>query len=222
VEGFQLASSVAVYSPAEVFYEDNLWLAPPSKNDWFAGWAKRMGELQIDAYQLQYDWDRISIVRPSNVYGPYDNFDLDNAMVIPSLIRRAVEGENPFVIWGDGSAERDFIHAKDVARGMILVAESGTKEPVNLGAGAGVSIRKLVEIIVGHLDEKPEVRWDTTKPAGDRKRIVDITRARAIGYEPQISLEEGIGEVIEWFRKNRDKASTQYALFNPQSQKIKQ
>jgi GDP-L-fucose synthase len=81
-----------ILSPAEVFYEDDVWKTFPSENDRFAGWAKRMGELQVEAYRIEYDWEDIFIVRPANVYGTYDNFDPKNAMVIPSLIKRAMDG----------------------------------------------------------------------------------------------------------------------------------
>ena len=103
VERFLFTSSVGVYSPAEVFFEDDVWKTFPSPNDRFAGWAKRLSELQAEAYKIEHGWDKISIVRPANVYGPFDNFDPANAMVIPSLINRATSGENPLTVWGDGS-----------------------------------------------------------------------------------------------------------------------
>ena len=108
VQRYLFTSSIGVYQPADVFNEDDVWSTFPSENDRFAGWAKRMGELQAQAYEIQYKWDKISIVRPANVYGPYDNFDPENAMVIPSLINRATSGERPLTVWGDGSPIRDF------------------------------------------------------------------------------------------------------------------
>ena len=121
VERYLYTSSIGVYAPAEYFREDDVWKTFPSPHDRFAGWAKRMGELQAEAYKIEYGWDKISIVRPANVYGPYDNFDPANAMVIPSLIYRALDGEAPLTVWGDGTPIRDFIHARDVARGMMLM-----------------------------------------------------------------------------------------------------
>lgn len=213
VERYLFTSSVGVYSPAEVFYEDDVWQTFPSPNDRFAGWAKRMGELQAEAYKIEYGWDKISIVRPANVYGSFDNFDPNNAMVIPSLIRRAMEGENPLTVWGDGSPVRDFIHAKDVARGMMLMVEKGVNEPVNLGSGKGVSIREVVEIISHLMPEIPEIKWDTTKPSGDAKRLMDMERAKSHGFEPQISMEEGIRETIEWYRENKEELHKRYNAF---------
>ena len=213
VERYLYTSTIGVYSPAEVFYEDDVWKTFPSKNDKFAGWAKRMGELQAEAYKIEYGWDKIAIVRPANVYGPYDNFNPNNAMVIPSLIKRTLDGENPLIVWGDGSPIRDFIHAKDVARGMLLALEKGVGHPINLGSGIGVSIKKIVEIIVNNMKIKPKVFWDTSKPSGDKKRLMDISRAKAIGFQPMISIEEGIKKVMDWYQENRDIVNKRYNVF---------
>ncbi len=212
-ERYLFTSTVGVYAPAEVFHEDDVWKTFPSPNDRFAGWAKRMGELQAEAYAIEHGWDKISIVRPANVYGPYDNFDPANAMVIPSLIRRAEDGENPLVVWGDGSPVRDFIHAADVADGMMLAVERGIREPLNLGSGAGVTIRRIVEIVAAQMPKAPEIVWDATKPAGDRVRILDIARARGHGWAPKISIEDGIRSTMEWFRAHRDLAERRYNVF---------
>lgn len=214
VSRFLFTSSVGVYSPAEVFYEDDVWKTFPSPNDRFAGWAKRMGELQAEAYKIEYGWDKISIVRPANVYGPYDNFDPANAMVIPSLIKRALDGEKPLTVWGDGSPIRDFIHARDVARGMMLAIEKGVNEPINLGSGTGVTIKEIAHIIAANIPNGPiDVVWDTAKPKGDAKRLMDLTRANAYGFKPQISIEEGIKETITWYVKNRHAVDNRYNAF---------
>jgi GDP-L-fucose synthase len=213
-ERFLFTSSVGVYSPAEVFYEDDVWKTFPSPNDRFAGWAKRMGELQAEAYKIEYNWDKISIVRPANVYGPYDNFDPANAMVIPSLIKRAMDGEKPLTVWGDGSPIRDFIHARDVARGMLLAVEKGINEPINLGSGTGVTIKEIAEIVAASVPGGPtEIVWDISKPKGDAKRLMDITRANAYGFKPHISIEEGIRETIAWYTKNSSTADNRYNAF---------
>ena len=213
IKKYLFTSTIGVYAPAEVFYEDDVWKTFPSENDRFAGWAKRMGELQAEAYRIEYGWNDIYIVRPANVYGPYDNFDPDNAMVIPSLIKRALDGENPLVVWGDGTPIRDFIHAKDIARGMTLVMQNDITQPVNLGSGNGVSISEIVEIIVNNMEEKPKVVWNTLKPSGDKRRLMDISRAKSIGFEPIISIKEGIKEVMDWYKENRDVVGKRYNVF---------
>jgi GDP-L-fucose synthase len=203
VKWYLFTSSVGVYHPADVFKEDDVWKTFPSENDRFAGWAKRIGELQAEAYKIQYGANNISIVRPANVYGPYDNFDVENAMVVPSLIRKAFENTE-LVVWGDGSPIRDFIYAEDVALGMLYAVENKITEPLNLGSGTGVSIKSLVDIIVDNVDKPVEVKWDTEKPSGDRMRILDMTRAKSCGFVPKYSLEEGVKETIKWFKENRE------------------
>ena len=214
VEYYLFTSSIGVYEPADVFREDDVWKTFPSPNDRFAGWAKRMAELQAEAYKIEYGWDRISIVRPANVYGPYDNFDPNNAMVIPSLIRRALEGESPLTVWGDGSPVRDFIHAKDVARGMMMAVERGINIPLNLGSGDGVSIREIVHQIVKHLGDGREVIWDKTEPSGDALRLMDMTRAKELmNFRTKISLSDGISETMDWYKLNKKTAEERYNVF---------
>ena len=213
VKKYLYTSSVGVYEPAEVFYESAVWRTFPSPKDRFAGWAKRMGELQAEAYRIEYRWNDIFIVRPANVYGPWDNFDPNNAMVIPSLIRRAIDGENPLTVWGDGSAIRDFIHARDCARGMLKVFEKGIRDPVNLASGNGVTIRQIVETLVPMIKPQPEVIWDTSKPSGDARRVLDTSRAESFGIRPKISLEKGIRETLEWYLSNREKTDKKYNSF---------
>lgn len=214
VERFLVTSSIGVYAPASVFYEDDVWTSFPSQNDRFAGWAKRMSELQAEAYKIEYGWKNVAIVRPANVYGPYDNFDPSNAMVIPSLIQRAVNGENPLNVWGDGTAIRDFIHAKDVAAGMMLAVEKEIDQPINLGSGLGISIKQITEIIAANLPNSPiEIHWDKTFPQGDAIRLMDMTRAYSYGFRPKISIEQGIIDTIQWYQQHRNHANRRYNAF---------
>lgn len=213
VKKYLYTSTIGVYAQAELLCEDNVWKTYPSENDKFAGWAKRMGELQAEAYSIEYGWEDIAIVRPANVFGPYDNFDPANAMVIPSLIKRALDGENPLVVWGDGSAVRDFIHAEDVAAGMLMALEKGCGTPVNLGSGIGISIKEVVDIIVSNMEVKPEVVWDTSKPSGDRKRLMDVSKAKNLGFKPAISIEDGIKDVMKWYIENKDQVDKRYNVF---------
>jgi GDP-L-fucose synthase len=171
--------------------------------DMYPGWAKRMAELQIAAYREQYglDW---SIVRPCNVYGPGDNFDPKNAMVIPTLMMRIHRGEKPVKVWGDGSAIRDFAFSRDVAMGTIQALYYGTRgDFVNLGSGVGYTIRELVETLRDFIDF--EYEFDATKPSGFPRRVMDISRAREwIHYDPRTSLRQGLEETWNWFKDNQD------------------
>jgi len=205
VKKYLYTSTLGVYAPAPVFYEDDVWQTHPSENDRFAGWAKRMGELQAQAYQIEYGWDDISIVRPANTYGPYDDYDSEGAMVVPSLIRKALSGISPLVVWGDGSNIRDFIHSSDVAKGMLIAMESGLgpTQPINLGSGTGHSIKQLLEIILSNIDNPPEILWDTSKVTGDKIRVLNTERSKGIGFVPTVSIEDGIKDSIRWYNDNK-------------------
>ena len=213
VPGFLLASSLAVYPPAEIFYENDMWKANPSQKDWYAGWAKRMGELHAQAHQEKFfNSMKISIVRPTNTYGPNDNFNPESAMVIPSLIRRVVGSENPLIMNGRGNEIRDFIHARDMARGMVIVAEKEMQYPVNLGSGNGTTIRNLLMNIIDASGARPDIEWRPLEVSGDAVRVLNTKRAELAGFFPEISLAQGIRETVEWYKENKDKLKKQ---FNP-------
>lgn len=212
VKWYLYTSSVGVYSPAEVFYEDDVWKTFPSPNDRYAGWAKRIGELQSETYRIQYNWNRISIVRPANVYGPYDNFNPFNAMVVPSLIRKAQENDI-LEVFGDGSQTRDFIFAEDVAKGMLLAVENQITEPINLGSGLGFKIKELVEMVVKHSGKNNDIKWLTDVPGGDKIRLFDTKRASSYGFKCETSLEEGIKKTTEWYLNNKEILDKRYNPF---------
>ena len=195
-------SSIGAYSSAEVFREGESADGPPM--DMFPGWAKRMAELQVKAYKIQYGLDNFAIVRPCNVYGPGDNFDPKNAMVIPTLMYRIHQKEDPVVVWGDGSAIRDFAYSRDVAEGVILALYHGTGgDFVNLGSGKGYSIKELVETLNEFLDFN--YQFDTSKPSGFPRRIMDVSKAKkVIDYEPSTSLLKGLKETWQWYIQNQD------------------
>ena len=201
VEWYVYTSSVGVYSPADYFVEDDVWKTFPSPNDKFAGWVKRLGELQGECYKVHYGLDNFSIVRPANVYGRGDNFEDGKAMVVPSIVKRICDGESPLVSWGDGTPIRDFIHASDVADGILLCYDNKITEPINLGCGEGISIKELVETIVKVHGENVDIVWDTDKPNGDKIRLMDMTRAKSYGFETKISLEDGIRELMDYYRE---------------------
>lgn len=193
-------SSIGAYASAEIFKETENLDGPPM--DMFPGWAKRMAELQIKAYRIQYGLDNFAIVRPCNVYGPGDNFDPENAMVIPTLMHRIHKKEDPVVVWGDGSAIRDFAYSRDVAEGVILALHHGTgSDFVNLGSGKGYSIRELVETLHIFLDFN--YVFDASKPSGFPRRVMDISLAKErISYEPTTSLLDGLRLTWQWYIDN--------------------
>lgn len=196
-------SSIGAYPSAEVFKEyEDLEEEPPM--DTFGGWAKRMAELQIKSYKTQYHLDNFAIVRPCNVYGPGDNFDPNNAMVIPSLLYRIYHKEDPVTIWGDGSAIRDFAYSEDVAEGIILALHYGTgSRYINLGSGLGCSIKELVEML--HQIVPFNYKFDSARPAGFPKRVMDISLAKKLlGYNPATSLYEGLRKTWEWYVQNEN------------------
>ena len=197
VEWFLYTSSVGVYHPAEVFVEDDVWKTFPSENDWYPGWAKRVGEMYVQAYTKEYNWNKCSIVRPANVYGPNDNFS-DESTVIASLIKKAFKND-VLEVWGDGSPIRDFIYSEDVARGMIHMVENEVTEPVNLASGTGVTIKDLAFMICEYFNVG--LSFDESKPNGDMKRILSTERAESYGFKPQVSLDEGIHRTINWYKE---------------------
>ena len=175
IEWYLYTSSIGVYFPENILRENRVWETFPSENDKFAGWAKRMGELQAEAYSIELGKKNISIVRPANVYGPYDNFDPNTAMVIPSLIAKCFKNDT-IDVWGDGTQIRDFIHATDVARAMVFAVENEITEPLNVGSNSQITIKKIVNEIINCFDPVRSVNWDVTKPSGDLIRVLDSSK----------------------------------------------
>ena len=204
VEWFLYTSSVGVYHPAVVFFEDDVFGGDPyiektpSHNDWYGGWAKRMGELNVEAFMIEYGRKNCSIVRPANIYGKWDVFS-DKATVIGSLINKGYQ-DDVLNVWGDGTPIRDFIYSKDVARGMLHMVENEVTEPVNLGSGKGVTIKEISEIIANYFSK--DIIWDSEKPMGDKKRLMSVERAESYGFKPQVSLENGLIRTMKWYEEN--------------------
>jgi len=200
VEWFLYTSSVGVYYPSEVLVEDDVWKTTPSHNDWYGGWAKRMGELNVEASMIEYSRSNCSIVRPANIYGKWDVFS-EKATVIGSLISKAYHSNNDILeVWGDGTPIRDFIYSEDVARGMIHMVENEVTQPVNLGSGTGVTIKEVAETIAEYFEQ--EIDYDITKPMGDMKRLMSTKRAESYGFKPEVNLKEGIIRTIKWYEEN--------------------
>jgi len=195
VDWYVYTSTIGVYQPAEVFKEDDVWKTFPSENDKYAGWVKRLGELQLDCFETHYGLKNYSIVRPANIYGEYDNFG-EESTVIASLVKKGYN-DKLLSVWGDGTPIRDFIHAEDVARGILMSYENKITEPINLGSGDGVRIKDIASIVATHYGK--EIEYDTTKPNGDNKRLMDMTRANSYGFHPKVDLETGIKRVIKYY-----------------------
>lgn len=195
-------STVGTYGPASVFKESELWNQNPSKNDWFAGWSKRMGEVAIDAYEEQTGERKIATIKPVNIYGKFDNFDLRTSTLVPSLTRKVYEATGSVDIWGDGTTERDIIHARDVARAAMLLVEKKEKRPMNVGKGKGVPILDVIKTLIKVSGKDLGITHDLTKPRGDELRIADVSRLNSLGYEPTVSLEDGLRETYEWYANN--------------------
>jgi GDP-L-fucose synthase len=140
-----------------------------------------------------------------NTFGPHDDFAPETALVVPALIGRALSGETPFTVWGDGSAVRDLLYVSDAVDGMLLAYEKGIGEGAfNIGSGHGYSIREVVAAVLAATGHNVEVNWDTAKPTGEARKVADITRARNIlGYDPKVGLPEAIALTVDWFRRNR-------------------
>ncbi len=205
VKRYLYTSTYGVYGKSLKMKEENVWKTFPSEHDKYAGWAKRMGELQVEAYQKEYNFEGLYIVRPANIYGPNLNYNPKNSMVVASLIKRILDKENPLKVWGDGSNIRDFIYCDDVASAMIKVVEKNIKKPINIGSGKGVSIKKLVKTIVNSkfVKNKPKIIYDITKKSGDKKRVLITKFAEKNGIINKTSLKNGIDKSILWYLENK-------------------
>lgn len=190
------------------FREDDLWNGYPEETNAPYGIAKKALLVQCQAYREQYGLNAIFLM-PVNLYGPRDNFDYNSSHVIPALIRKCVEareaGAASITCWGDGSPTREFLYAADAAEGLVRGAEAyDGPDPVNLGSGREIPIRSLVEIIARQCRFEGEILWDTSKPNGQPRRLLDTTRAAALfGFRAQTSLEEGLTRTIKWFERQR-------------------
>lgn len=190
------------------FREEELWNGYPEETNAPYGLAKKMLLVQSQAYHQQYGWNSIYLL-PVNLYGPGDNFNPASSHVIPALIKKFVEakenGLNHVTAWGDGSPTREFLYVDDAADGILLAAERYNKpEPVNLGSGMEISIKDLTATIARLVDFTGEIRWDTSKPNGQPRRRLDVSRAEhEFGFRAQMGFDEGLRRMVEWYRSHR-------------------
>jgi GDP-L-fucose synthase len=189
------------------FKEENLWNGYPEETNAPYGLAKKMLLVQAQAYREQYGYNAIYLL-PVNLYGPGDNFDLKTSHVIPALIRKCLDakehGDPQVVLWGDGSPTREFLYVEDAAEGILLAAERfNGDEPVNLGSGNEISIKDLAALIARLTGFEGELVWDTSKPNGQPRRALDVSRAaQRFGFRAQMPFEEGLRRTIDWYVKH--------------------
>jgi GDP-L-fucose synthase len=190
------------------FKEDDIWNGYPEETNAPYGLAKKMMLAQSQAYRQQYDFNSI-VLFPVNLYGPRDNFDPKTSHVIPAMIRKCVEakesGRTTMTLWGDGSPSREFLYVEDAADGILLATEhyNGCL-PVNLGTGEEVTIRDLADLIAKEVGFTGRIEWDTTRPNGQPRRCLDVTRAKELfGFQARHRLREGLKKTVQWFHANR-------------------
>ena len=218
VEKFVTMGTVCAYPKHTTvpFREEELWNGYPEETNAPYGLAKKMLLVQGQAYREQYGFNTIYLL-PVNLYGPGDNFDLQTSHVIPALIRKIVEAnerdDDHIVAWGTGSASREFLYVDDAAEGIVLAAERyDGPEPVNLGSGREITIRELVETVARLCGFAGEIRWDTSQPDGQPRRMLDTSRAkRLFDFEAETGFEAGLHATISWYlaalRQRRSEAT---------------
>lgn len=190
------------------FREDDIWDGYPEETNAPYGVAKKMLLVQGQAYREQYGFNAVHLI-PVNLYGPEDNFDEESSHVIPALIRKFIDardrGSAEVVAWGTGSASREFLYVDDAAEGIALATERyDGAEPVNLGAGREITIRELTETIGRLVGFTGTVRWDSTQPDGQPRRMLDTSRAlNSFGFAAKTTFEEGLKRTIEWWEEHR-------------------
>jgi len=212
VEKFVAIGTVCAYpkfTPVP-FKEEDLWSGYPEETNAPYGLAKKMLLVQSQAYRQQYGFNAVYLL-PVNMYGPGDNFNPGSSHVIAALIKKIYEAKEEnrdyIEVWGTGKATREFLYAGDGAEGIISAAEKYDKpEPVNIGSGMEISIKDLVQLICKLMDFKGEIRWDASKPDGQPRRRLDVSRAeKEFGFKAKTDFEEGLGKTIQWYRENTNK-----------------
>jgi GDP-L-fucose synthase len=210
VEKFVMAGTICAYpkfTPVP-FREDDLWNGYPEETNAPYGLAKKLLLVQLQAYKQQYGFNGVNLLIV-NLYGPGDNFDLESSHVIPALIRKFVEakerGDGVVQLWGTGTPSREFLYVEDAARAVQLAAEKlDTPEPVNVGSGREIAIAELAELIARKTGFSGEIRYDASKPDGQPRRCLDVTRARQLlGFEAGTHLAEGLDRTIAWYLASR-------------------
>lgn len=207
VEKFVAVGTVCGYpvTPPIPFREESFWDGYPEPTNAPYGLAKKMLLVQAQAYRQQYGMSAVYLI-PINLYGPKDNFNPEASHVVPALIRKVDEAKRagrPYIdVWGTGRATREFLYVEDAAEAIVLAAEKYNKpEPVNLGSGKEISIRDLIETICRLMDYRGELRWDLSKPDGQPRKQLDVSRAASeFGFRAKTSFEDGLRKTIDWWQ----------------------
>ena len=211
IEKFVAIGTVCLYpkfTPVP-FKEDDIWNGYPEETNAPYGLAKKMLLVQSQSYRAEYGFNSIFLV-PVNLYGPGDNFDPASSHVIPALIKKCVDaidsGNDYIECWGTGSASREFVYVTDAAEGILLATEKYDKpEAVNIGSGFEITIKDLVEKIAKFADFGGEIRWDSSRPDGQPRRRLDVSRAKAeFGFEAKMDFDEGLKKTIQWYVEHRE------------------
>lgn len=206
VDWFVYLSSVGVYQPTDIMREEDVWITVPSKNDWYPGWTKRMGEATLESLKVQYGWDNWTVIRPSNIYGTNDNFAPDATVISTNIWKLFnVEGDD-IVCWGNGSAKRDFVFGDDVAQASIDVVKKEVRDIINFGCGEAITIKETIETIIKSYKEitgkTKNILWDETKTNGDPIRCLSPDKQIKYGILPKTSLHDGIKKTIISYKEN--------------------
>lgn len=212
VEKFVALGTICAYpkfTPVP-FKEEELWNGYPEETNAPYGLAKKMLLVQLQAYKQQYGFNGIFLL-PVNLYGPKDNFNPESSHVIPALIRKISEAKknnySSITVWGDGSASREFLYVKDAAEAIVKATMHYQKQdPINLGSGMEITIKELVALLCELMEYKGKIIWDTTKPNGQPRRCLDVTKAeREFGFKAKTNFREGLKETIKWWEENEKK-----------------
>ena len=188
--------------------EDQLMTSPLEESNSAYAIAKIAGMRMCQAYRQQYGFNAISLM-PTNLYGPNDNFDINNGHVFPSLIAKfhgSLEKSIHWVVklWGDGSPKREFLHVDDLAEACyVCMQKYDDAEHINVGTGEDVTIKELAETIVDVVGYKNEYEWDTDKPNGTPRKVLNVDKIKSLGWEPKIGLREGIESTYKWYVENK-------------------
>jgi len=210
IEKFVAIGTVCAYpkhTPVP-FREENLWGGYPEETNAPYGLAKKMLLVQSQAYRREYGFNSIFLL-PVNLYGPGDNFNVQTSHVIPALIKKCVDaidvGQDYIECWGSGNVSREFVYAADAAEGILLATEKyNSAEPVNIGSGCEIRIRELAEKIAKLTGFDGEIWWDSSKPDGQPRRCLDVSRAReCFGFDAKMPFDEGLKATIDWYRASR-------------------